>query len=139
MIPFLSLGIPTNPTTAIMMIALLIHGVSPGPLLMTEQPQIFWGLIASMYIGNLILIVLNIPLVGLFVNLLRIPFRILFPVVMLICLVGTYSVNASRFELGLLLAFGIVGYLFRKIGVDFAPCILALILGPSLERPSGNR
>jgi putative tricarboxylic transport membrane protein len=134
MIPFLSLGIPTNPTTAIMMIALLIHGVRPGPLFITEQPQIFWGLIASMYVGNVILMVLNVPMVGLFVNLLRVPFRVLFPVILLICLVGTYSVNASSFELGLLLAFGILGYLFKKIGYDFAPCILALILGPSLER-----
>ena len=134
MVPFLSLGIPTNPTTAIMMVALLIHGVRPGPLFISEQPEIFWGLIASMYVGNLILIVLNIPMVGLFVNLLRVPFRLLFPVVLLICLVGTYSVNASRFELGLLLSFGILGYLFRKIGADFSPCILALILGPSLEQ-----
>ena len=134
MVPFLSLGIPTNPTTAIMMVALLIHGVRPGPLFISEQPEIFWGLIASMYVGNLILIVLNVPMVGLFVNLLRVPFRLLFPVVLLICLVGTYSVNASRFELGLLLSFGILGYLFRKIGADFSPCILALILGPSLEQ-----
>jgi putative tricarboxylic transport membrane protein len=134
MIPFLSLGIPTNPTTAIMMIALLIHGVRPGPLFISEQPQIFWGLIASMYIGNLILIILNLPLVGLFIHLLRVPFRILFPVVMLICLVGTYSVSSSRFELGILMVFGIAGYVFRKIQYDFAPCILALILGPSLER-----
>ena len=134
MIPFLSLGIPTNPTTAIMMIALLIHGVRPGPLFISEQPQIFWGLIASMYIGNVILIILNLPLVGLFIHLLRVPFRILFPVIMLICLVGTYSVNASRFELGILMAFGVVGYVFKKIQYDFAPCILALILGPSLER-----
>ena len=134
MIPFLSLGIPTNPTTAIMMIALLIHGVRPGPLFISEQPQIFWGLIASMYIGNVILIILNLPLVGLFIHLLRVPFRILFPVIMLICLVGTYSVNASRFELGILMAFGVTGYVFKKIQYDFAPCILALILGPSLER-----
>jgi putative tricarboxylic transport membrane protein len=134
MIPFLSLGIPTNPTTAIMMIALLIHGVRPGPLFISEQPQIFWGLIASMYIGNLILIILNLPLVGLFIHLLKVPFRILFPVIMLICLVGTYSVNSSRFELGILMAFGVAGYVFKKIQYDFAPCILALILGPSLER-----
>ncbi|MDA8125239.1 MAG: tripartite tricarboxylate transporter permease [Deltaproteobacteria bacterium] len=134
MIPFLSLGIPTNPTTAIMMIALLIHGVRPGPLFISEQPQIFWGLIASMYIGNLILIILNLPLVGFFIHLLKVPFRILFPVIMLICLVGTYSVNSSRFELGILMAFGVAGYVFKKIQYDFAPCILALILGPSLER-----
>ena len=89
MIPFLGLGIPTGPAPAVMMIALLIHGVRPGPLFISEQPQLFWGLVASMYIGNLILIILNLPLVSIFVNLLRVPFRILFPIILLICLVGT--------------------------------------------------
>jgi len=133
MIPFLGLGIPTGPAPAVMMIALMIHGIRPGPLFISEQPQVFWGLIASMYIGNLILLILNLPLVGLFVNFLRIPFRILFPVVLLICLVGTYSVNSSIFELFVLLGSGIMGYLFRKLGYDLAPFILALILGPAIE------
>jgi putative tricarboxylic transport membrane protein len=133
MIPFLSLGIPTGPAPAVMMIALLIHGISPGPLFITNHPDVFWGLIASMYIGNVMLIVLNLPLVGIFVSLLRIPFRILFPVIILICLVGTYSVNTSTFELGVLLSFGVLGYFIRKIKYDMAPLILAVIIGPTME------
>ncbi len=133
MIPFLGLGIPTGPAPAVMMIALLIHGVRPGPLFISEQPQLFWGLIASMYIGNVILIILNLPLVGLFVNLLRVPFRILFPIILLICLVGTYSVNSSVVELVILLFSGVLGYVFRKLDFDIAPFILAMIIGPTLE------
>ena len=133
MIPFLGLGIPTGPAPAVMMIALLIHGVRPGPLFISEQPQVFWGLIASMYIGNVILIILNLPLVGLFVNLLRVPFRILFPIILLICLVGTCSLNSSVVELGILLFFGVLGYIFRKLNFDIAPFILAMIIGPTLE------
>jgi putative tricarboxylic transport membrane protein len=116
-----------------MMIALLIHGVRPGPLFISEQPQLFWGLVASMYIGNLILIILNLPLVSIFVNLLRVPFRILFPIILLICLVGTYSVNLSTFELVIVLGFGILGYVFRKLQYDIAPFVLAMIIGPTLE------
>jgi putative tricarboxylic transport membrane protein len=133
MIPFLGLGIPTGPAPAVMMIALMIHGVRPGPLFISEQPQMFWGLIASMYIGNVILVILNLPLVGIFISLLRTPFRILFPVILLICLVGTYSVNLSRFELFALIAFGIFGYIVRKLDFDIAPFILAMIIGPMLE------
>ena len=133
LIPFLSLGIPTGNVTAVIMIALLIHGVRPGPLFISEQPQVFWGLVASMYIGNVILIILNVPLVGLFVNILRVPFRILFPIILLICLVGTYSVNSSLFELVILLSFGCLGYVFRKFEYDVAPMILAMIIGPTLE------
>ena len=133
MIPFLGLGIPTGPAPAVMMIALLIHGIQPGPLFISEQPRIFWGLIASMYIGNVILIILNLPLVGLFVNLLRVPFRILFPIILLICLVGTYSVNSSGVELAILLIFGVLGCVLRKLDFDIAPFILALIIGPTLE------
>ena len=133
MIPFLGLGIPTGPAPAVMMIALLIHGVRPGPLFISEQPQLFWGLVASMYIGNLILIILNLPLVSIFVNLLRVPFRILFPIILLICLVGTYSVNLSTFELVIVLGFGVLGYVFRKLQYDIAPFVLAMIIGPTLE------
>ncbi|HWU38980.1 MAG TPA: tripartite tricarboxylate transporter permease, partial [Candidatus Acidoferrum sp.] len=124
---------PTGPPAAVMMIALLIHGIRPGPLLISQQPQLFWGLIASMYIGNLILVILNLPLVGIFVNLLRVPFRILFPIILLICLVGTYSVNSSIFELGVLLGFGVVGYVFRELKFDLPPFILAMILGSPME------
>jgi putative tricarboxylic transport membrane protein len=133
MIPLLALGIPTGPVIAVMMIALLIHGVTPGPLFISEHPDIFWGLIASMYIGNIILIILNVPLVGIFVNLLRIPFRILCPVVILISLAGTYSVNNSMFDLWLLIAFGVFGYIVRKLDFDIAPAILALVIGPTME------
>ncbi len=133
MIPFLGLGIPTGPAPAVMMIALLIHGIRPGPLFISEQPQVFWGLIASMYIGNVILLILNLPLVGIFVNLLRVPFRILFPIILLICLVGTYSVNSSVVELVILLVFGVLGYIFRKLEFDIAPFILAMIIGPTME------
>jgi len=133
MIPFLGLGIPTGPAPAVMMIALLIHGVRPGPLFISEQPQVFWGLVASMYIGNVILIILNLPLVGLFINLLRVPFRILFPVILLVCLVGTYAVNSSVVELIILLVSGVLGYLFRKFDFDIAPFILAMIIGPTIE------
>ena len=133
MIPFLGLGIPTGPAPAVMMIALMIHGVRPGPLFISEQPQIFWGLIASMYIGNLILIILNLPFVGIFINLLRVPFRILFPIILLICLVGTYSVNSSAVELVILLISGVLGYIFRRLEFDIAPFILAMIIGPTIE------
>ena len=133
MIPFLGLGIPTGPATAVMMIALLIHGVRPGPMFISEQPQVFWSLVASMYIGNVILIILNLPMVGIFINLLRVPFRILFPLILLICLIGTYSVNSSVVELIILLVCGVLGYLFRKLDFDVAPFILAMIIGPTLE------
>jgi putative tricarboxylic transport membrane protein len=133
MIPFLGLGIPTGPATAVMMIALLIHGVRPGPLFISEQPQVFWSLVASMYIGNVILIILNLPLVGIFINLLRVPFRILFPLILLICLIGTYAVNSSTVELIILLTCGVMGYVFRKLDFDVAPFILAIIIGPTLE------
>ncbi|MBI4191460.1 MAG: tripartite tricarboxylate transporter permease [Betaproteobacteria bacterium] len=133
MIPFLGMGIPTGPATAVMMIALLIHGVRPGPLFITEQPLVFWGLVASMYIGNVILLILNLPLVGIFVNVLRIPFRILFPLMLLICLVGTYAVNQSAVEMRILLVSGVMGYVFKKLDFDIAPFILAMLLGPTLE------
>jgi len=112
---------------------LLIHGVRPGPLLISESPEIFWGLVASMYIGNLVLIILNLPLVGLFVKLLRIPFRILFPIIILVCLVGTFSIKGSTFELGVLLFFGLLGYVLKKLKYDVPPLILALIVGRTME------
>jgi len=133
MIPFLGLGIPTGPPAAVMMIALLIHGIRPGPLFISEQPGVFWGLIASMYIGNVILLVLNLPLVGVFVNLLRVPFRLLFPIILLVCLVGTFTVNLDTFELIVLLGAGIFGYAFRCWGFEIAPLVLAMILGPAAE------
>jgi len=133
MIPFLGLGIPTGPPAAVMMIALLIHGIRPGPLFISEQPLIFWGLIASMYLGNVILLILNLPLVSIFVNMLRVPFRILFPIILLICLIGTYTINLETFDLMVLLFAGVLGYLFRSWNIEIAPLVLAMILWPAAE------
>ena len=134
MIPFLALGIPSAPATATMMVALLIHGVKPGPTLIEQHPEVFWGLIASMYLGNFMLLILNIPLVGLFINLLRVPAHILFPWILVICFVGVYSVNLSSTDLWIMCAAGVVGYLLRKVGFDPAPIVLAMVLGPMMEQ-----
>lgn len=133
MIPLLALGIPSIPATAILLSALTIHGVQPGPLLLTENPQVFWGLIASMYIGNAILLILNLPLVGLFVNLLRIPYVWLVPVILVISVVGVYSVDFKPFDIWVMAIAGVVGYFLRKFGYEMAPLLLALVLGDRLE------
>jgi len=133
LIPLLVLGVPALPSTAILLSALMIHGVQPGPQLISEHPDIFWGLVASMYVGNAILLVLNLPLVGLFVNLLRIPYAWLAPAVLLICTVGVYSVNSSMLDVWLMLGFGLAGYVLRKAGFDVAPLLLAMVLGERLE------
>ena len=133
MIPLLVLGIPSIPATAILLSALLIHGVQPGPLLLTDHPDVFWGLIASMYIGNLILLVLNLPLVGLFVNLLRVPYVYLAPAVLLVSVVGVYSVKGSALDIWIMAAAGGVGYVLRKFEFDVAPLLLALVLGERIE------
>ncbi|MEZ5738377.1 MAG: tripartite tricarboxylate transporter permease [Burkholderiaceae bacterium] len=133
MIPLLVLGIPAIPSTAILLSALQNHGIQPGPLLLTENPEIFWGLIASMYIGNLILVGLNLPLVGVFVRLLQTPMAYLAPIVVLICFIGVYSVNGSMFDIGVLCAAGALGYWLRKFGYDVAPALLALVLGDRME------
>jgi putative tricarboxylic transport membrane protein len=133
MIPLLVLGIPAIPATAILLSALLIHGVQPGPLLMSEHPQVFWGLIASLYLGNLILVILNLPLVGIFVSLLRTPMGVLAPMVLVICLIGVYSIKGSGFDLSLVVVSGIAGYLLRKFSYDVAPLLLAFVLGDRLE------
>jgi putative tricarboxylic transport membrane protein len=113
--------------------ALLIHGVRPGPLLVTEKPDVFWGLVASMYIGNLMLLVLNLPLIGLWVKLLRVPYAFLAPLILVFVLIGAYSVNNSIFDVGVTVAFGVFGYLIRKFDFEPAPLVLAMILGPQLE------
>jgi len=133
MIPLLVLGIPAIPATAILLSALMIHGVNPGPQLVVEHPQVFWGLIASMYIGNLVLLVLNLPLVGLFVNLLRVPYVWLAPTVLLVCVVGIYSVKANPAEIMIMAAFGLIGYVLRKFGFDCAPLLLATVIGDRME------
>jgi putative tricarboxylic transport membrane protein len=133
MIPLLALGIPSIPATAILLSALTIHGVQPGPLLLTDHPEVFWGLVASMYIGNLILLVLNLPLVGLFVNLLRIPYTWLVPIILIISIIGAYSVNFSTTDIWIMAISGVAGYLLRKVGYEMAPLLLALVLGDRLE------
>jgi putative tricarboxylic transport membrane protein len=133
MIPLLVLGIPSIPATAVLLSALLIHGILPGPQLVREHPQIFWGLVASMYVGNVLLLILNLPLVGLFVNLLRLPYAYLGPGILLVSVVGVYSVSASVLDIWLMAAFGLVGYLLRKFGFDVAPLLLAVVLGDRIE------
>ena len=132
-IPLLSLGIPMNATVALLFAALLIHGVRPGPLLISEHPEIFWGIVASMYIGNALLLVLNLPLIGIWVKVLKIPYRIVFPLILLFCIIGAYAINVSVLDLKLMLGFGILGYLMRKFDYDPAPLVLAFILGPLME------
>jgi putative tricarboxylic transport membrane protein len=132
-IPLFVLGIPFAPPTAILLGALLIHGVSPGPLLIGQHPALFWGVIASMYIGNFILLILNLPFVPLFANILRIPKRILLPLVILFCITGMYTVNNSVFDIWMMLLFGGMGFLMRKWAYEGAPLLLALVLGPKLE------
>lgn len=133
-IPLVSLGIPANVTMALFMGALMIHGIQPGPLFIGQYPEIFWGLIASMYIGNALLLVLNLPLIGLWVRLLRVPYNILFPLVLLFCLIGVYTLNSNIFEMLIMVVFGVFGYVNRKIGFDGTPFILAMVLGPIMEK-----
>ena len=132
-IPLLTLGIPGNASIAMIFAALMIHGVRPGPLLVTEKPDVFWGLVASMYIGNLMLLVLNLPLIGLWVKLLRVPYSLLAPLILVFVLIGAYSVNNSVFDVGITVAFGLFGYLIRKFDFEPAHLVLAMILGPQLE------
>jgi putative tricarboxylic transport membrane protein len=133
MIPLLVLGIPAIPVTAVLLSALTVHGVQPGPSLITDHPGIFWGLIASMLVGNLMLVILNLPLVSLFVSMLRIPYGYLAPLVLLISIIGVYSVKASAFDLGVMLSFGVIGYVLRRAGYDIAPLLLAFVLGDRIE------
>jgi putative tricarboxylic transport membrane protein len=132
-IPLFTLGLPSNAATAMIFAALLLHGLRPGPLLFTTNPDLIWGVIASMYLGNLMLLALNLPLIGIFVQMLKIPYPILAPLIILFCLVGAYSVNNSIIDIWILIGFGILGYFIRKLQFDAAPLILALILGPIME------
>ena len=132
-VPLLTLGIPSNSVMALMLGALIIHGLQPGPLLMKEHPDVFWGTIISMYVGNGMLLVLNLPLIGIWVQILRIPYRILFPLILLFCLIGVYSVNNSIMEIWFMIIFGIFGYFMRKFKYEMPPLVLALILGPMFE------
>jgi putative tricarboxylic transport membrane protein len=132
-IPLLTLGIPPNVVLAVLFGAFLIHGVTPGPLLLKENPEMFWGIICSMYIGNVMLLVLNLPLIPLWVQVLRIPGKILYPLILLFCVIGAYGINNSIFDVYVMIFFGAAGYLFRKFGYEGAPLILAFVLGPLFE------
>ena len=132
-IPLLSLGIPTSAIMALFMGALMIHGIQPGPLFISKYPQLFWGFIASMYIGNAMLLVLNLPLIGIWVRLLKTPYTILFPLILLFCLIGVYSLNANVAEIIIMLIFGVAGFFLRRLGFEGAPFILAMVLGPIME------
>jgi putative tricarboxylic transport membrane protein len=133
-VPLLALGIPPTPAFAILFAAFMIHGIQPGPFLIPEHPDVFWGLIASMYLGNVMLLVINIPLIGLWVQMLRVPRRVLHPLILLFCIVGAYAINNSFFDVGIMMVFGILGYLMSKFDYEPAPLVLAFVLCPILEQ-----
>jgi putative tricarboxylic transport membrane protein len=132
-IPMLTLGIPPNVILAVLFGAFMIHGIVPGPLLIKEHPEVFWGVLGSMYIGNVMLLIMNLPLIPMWVQVLKIPDRILYPLILLFCVVGAYCINNSVFDIFVMVIFGVVGYLFKKFGYECAPLILGFILGPMLE------
>ncbi len=132
-IPLLTLGIPPNAVMALMVGAMTIHNIQPGPQVMTSNPELFWGLIASMWIGNLMLVILNLPLIGIWIKLLSVPYRLLFPAIVLFCAIGVYSTNNNTFDIWLVALFGLVGYIFMKLGCEPAPLLLGFILGPMME------
>ena len=132
-IPLMTLGIPPNVVMALLLGAFVIHGLQPGPLLISQNPALFWGIVASMYIGNVMLLVLNLPLIGLWVQLLRLPYNILFPLILIFSIIGVYCSSNNAFDVHLMVGFGIAGYLMRKLGYEPAPLVLAFVLGPMLE------
>jgi TctA family transporter len=132
-IPMLTLGIPTTPVMALMVAAMMIHNIQPGPQVMSSNPALFWGLIASMWIGNLMLVVLNLPLIGIWIKLLSVPYRVLFPAILLFCCVGAYSINNNVFDVFMTIPFAILGYLFKKFDCEPAPLLLGFVLGKLME------
>jgi len=132
-VPLLTLGIPSNVVMALMVGAMTIHNIQPGPQVMTSNPDLFWGLIASMWIGNAMLIVLNLPLVGLWVKLLKVPYHLLYPAILVFCCIGVYSINNNTFDVFMTAAFGVAGYLFARFGMEPAPLLLGFVLGPMME------
>ena len=132
-IPMLTLGIPGNAVMALMIGALTIHGIQPGPQIMTERPQMFWGMIASMWIGNLMLLIINLPLIGMWVQLLKVPYRFLYLAILLFCGIGVYTVNNSAAAVLLAALFGVLGYVFIRLECEPAPLILGFVLGPLME------
>jgi putative tricarboxylic transport membrane protein len=128
------LGVPSSPTIAILMGAFVINGLTPGPFLFKERPDLVWTVIASFFTGNVILLILNLPLVGLWARLLKVPYQYLCTGTLLFCIVGAYSLKGAVFDVGVMLAFGVIGYFLRKLGLPLAPAVLALILGPFMEK-----
>jgi putative tricarboxylic transport membrane protein len=133
MIPLFTLGIPANSVIAVLLGAFMIHGLQPGPLFITKYPDIFWATIVSMYLGNVMLLVLNLPLIPLWIQVLKVPYTILFPLILIFCLIGVYSLNFSQVEISLMIGFGVLGYLMRKSKFEMPPLVLALVLGPMIE------
>jgi TctA family transporter len=132
-IPLLTLGITPNAVMALMVGAMTIHNIQPGPQVMTVNPELFWGLIVSMWIGNLMLIILNLPMIGVWIKLLTVPYHYMFPAIVLFCAIGVYTTNNSTFDIGLVAFFGLAGYIFTKLGCEPAPLLLGFILGPMME------
>lgn len=132
-IPMLTLGFPANTVMALMIGAMIMHGIQPGPGVMTEQPRLFWGLIASMWIGNLMLLVLNLPLIGLWVRMIMVPYHYLFPMIIVFCAIGVFSLSNNAFDLQIMMLFGVLGYVFKKLDCEPAPMLLGFILGPLME------
>jgi len=132
-IPMLTLGIPGNPTMAMMIGALMIHGIAPGPRVMTDRPGLFWGVIASMWIGNLMLVILNLPMVGIWVRLLRVPYRLLYPAIIVFCCIGAYTINSKPFDAYVMAFFAVFGYVALKLDCEPAPLVLGFVLGPMME------
>jgi putative tricarboxylic transport membrane protein len=132
-IPMLTLGLPSNAVMALMIGALMIHNIQPGPQVMTGNPQLFWGLIASMWIGNVLLVILNLPLIGIWIKLLTVEYRLLYPIILLLCAIGVYSVSNSSFLVYATALFGLIGYIFAKLQCEPAPLLLGFVLGPMME------
>ena len=133
LVTLLSLGIPANVVMAVLLGAFIIHGIQPGPLLMTKHPDLFWGTIVSMYIGNIMLVILNLPLIGIWVRILKVPYNVLFPLILIFCFLGVYSLNNNLFEVVIMVCFGVFGYLIRKFDYEGAPFLLGMVLGPMFE------
>jgi putative tricarboxylic transport membrane protein len=132
-VPMLTLGIPGNPTMAMMIGALMIHGIAPGPRVMTDRPGLFWGLIASMWLGNLMLVIMNLPMVGIWVRLLQVPYRLLYPAIIAFCCIGAYTINNKPFDVAVMAFFAIFGYVALKLDCEPAPLVLGFVLGPMME------
>jgi len=134
MVPMLGLGIPFSSATALMLAAMMVHNVQPGPLLMTNHPEIFWAVIASMFVGNVMLVVINVPMIGVWVSMLRIPAFILLPTILLMAVIGSYSLRNSMLDVSLLLVLGLLGYGLRKFDFQLAPMVVGVVLGPMIEK-----